>query len=113
MVLQQLRHTIANIFLQVFPSEHAYSQRNTQNTRSRATRMSSISVHAVYERCIVPLISRIHHTAKARRASSKHLGPPFRSPHTLPTEVILQIAELLDEASLQALRHTNRGLFYI
>jgi len=75
--------------------------------------MLSVSVHAAYERCIVPLISRIHHDAKARRASSKHLGPPFRSPHTLPTEIILQIAELLDEASLQALRHTNRDLFYI
>jgi hypothetical protein len=75
--------------------------------------MSPVSVHAVYERCIVPLISRIHHAAKARRASSKCLGSPFRSPHTLPTEIILQIAELLDEASLQALRHTNRDLFYI
>jgi hypothetical protein len=84
-----------------------------QNTRSRATKMPSVSVHAAYERCIVSLISRIHHGAKARPASSKHLGPPFRSPHTLPAEIILQIAELLDEASLQALRHTNRDLFYI
>ena len=39
--------------------------------------------------------------------------PSFRSPHTLPTEIILKFAEFLDEASLLALRHTNQHFFYI
>jgi hypothetical protein len=82
--------------------------------------MCSISIEAVVKAYILPLISLIHPAVKARRislkptrAQPKFWMPPFRSPHTLPTEIILQFAELLDEASLLALRHTNRDLFYI
>ena len=82
--------------------------------------MCSISIEAVVKAYVLPLISLIHPAVKARRISLKPTRaqpkvwmPPFRSPHTLPTEIILQFAELLDEASLLALRHTNRDLFYI
>jgi hypothetical protein len=82
--------------------------------------MFSISIEAVVKAYVLPLISLIHPAVKARRislkptrAQPKFWMPPFRSPHTLPTEIILQFAELLDEASLLALRHTNRDLFYI
>jgi hypothetical protein len=82
--------------------------------------MLSISIEAVVKAYILPLISLIHPAVQARRislkptrAQPKFWMPPFRSPHTLPTEIILQFAELLDEASLLALRHTNRDLFYI
>ena len=37
---QRLRHTTANISPQVFSLEHAYLQRNTQNTHSRTTKCS-------------------------------------------------------------------------
>jgi hypothetical protein len=117
---QRLRHTTANTSPQVFSLEHTYSQRNTQSTHSRTTKMCSISIEAVVKAYILPLISLIHPAVKARRislkptrAQPKFWMPPFRSPHTLPTEIILQFAELLDEASLLALRHTNRDLFYI
>src|SRR5277367_6432247 len=82
--------------------------------------MFSISIEAVVKAYVLPLISLIHPAVKARwaspkptRAQPKFWMPSFRSPHTLPTEIILQFAELLDDASLLALRHTNRDLFYI
>jgi hypothetical protein len=82
--------------------------------------MFSISIEAVVKAYLLPLISLIYPAVKARgtspkptRAQPKFWMPSFRSPHTLPTEIILQFAELLDEASLLALRHTNRDLFYI
>ena len=82
--------------------------------------MFSISIEAVVKAYLLPLISLIHPSVKAQgtspkptRAQPKFWMPPFRSPHTLPTEIILQFAEFLDEASLLALRHTNRDLFYI
>jgi hypothetical protein len=59
------------------------------------------------------LISRIHHALRARQAPFKGSGPPFRAPHTFPRHIILHIAGFLDGASLLALRHTNRDLFYI
>jgi hypothetical protein len=39
-------------------------------------------------------------------------GPPFMAPHKFPPEIILHIAVFLDDASLMALHHTNRDLFY-
>jgi len=117
---QRLRHTTANISLQVFSLKHAYSQRNTQNAHSRTTTMFSISMEAVVKAYLLPLISLIYPAVKPpgtspkpTRVQPKFWMPSFRSPHTLPTEIILQFAELLDEASLLALRHTNRDLFYI
>jgi hypothetical protein len=96
------------------------STQNTQDTRSRPSTMSSNFAKAVIQGYLLPLLSLAHHALTAQRASPKptqalsnFCGPPFRSPHTLPTEIILQFAQLLDEASLLALRHTNRDLFYI
>jgi hypothetical protein len=82
--------------------------------------MFSISMEAVVKAYLLPLISLIYPAVKPpgtspkpTRVQPKFWMPSFRSPHTLPTEIILQFAELLDEASLLALRHTNRDLFYI
>ena len=78
---------------------------------------SDSTVAVVQEGCFM---SRIRHAVKAirrllipTRAPFQRRGPPFRSPHDLPTEIILQIADCLDEVSLLALRHTNRDLLYI
>lgn len=81
--------------------------------------MSSISIEAVVNAYLLPLISLIYPAVKARPASPrptqaqpKFWMPSFRSPHTLSTEIIWKFTEFLDEASLLALRHTNRDLFY-
>jgi hypothetical protein len=75
--------------------------------------MSFVSVKAFVQGYLFHLLSRILHASRARQAPFKYSGPPFRAPHTLPTEIILHIAGFLDVASLLALHHTNRDLFYI
>jgi hypothetical protein len=94
--------------------------RNNHDTHALTSKRPSISIKVVVQAYLSSLISRICHTGRARRASpkskqprSKFCGLPFRAPHTFPTAIILRIADLLDEASLLALRHTNRHLFSI
>jgi hypothetical protein len=91
-----------------------------KSTHSNTSQMSSVPINALVDRHLLYLISRMHRARRARRAAPKPTqpqfqcsGPPFLAPHDFPTEIILHIADLLDEASLLALRHTNRDLFYI
>jgi hypothetical protein len=111
---QRLGHTNENI-----SPLHFSLTRRSSHTRSCTSKMLSVSVEAVIKACLLPLISLIYHGAKApqtppkpTQAQPKFWMPSFRSPHTLPTEIILKFAEFLDEASSLALRHRNRDLFY-
>ena len=119
---QILHHTTATTipqlsFLNALSSSIHAAASNTQDTRSDTGNMPPLSIKAFIQRRLVPQVFRAVRAPRLflepTQAQLECCGPPFRSPHTLPTEIILRITESLDEISSMALRHTNRDLFYI